>query len=406
MKEKRILDALNEVKDEYINEVKIEEKKKQKRYWVRWTALAASLALLLIFGTDIKNYIWPKQIDCGPGTEDDINSEELDVTIDIEKDAGFSVVTSSNEIMEMDEHKQLITKNPWDSEMANISFPIYKNLAYVSDAGAPAYLSEEVLLEVAKDVAQKLGTSINESRYDFIEEEGVEGYGKPYMITAYTELGEIIILGNGSITIRFDESIILPEAYKLTNDKDIYEAEEAMNYLAKEYQELMGEGELIADCAVSYDLMGNRSIFYRAYAQSCIGNPLVEYCFSRVRFIGDENGNLSAIQYGDVRTAAVCISQEFIITEEEARIRLEEGNFYSILSATDAKGGAFSDENIAKVELTYLTGLTCQYFQPYYCFYVEIESDTANTINYCTFYVPALTDSVLENFVETNPIGN
>ena len=96
-----------------------------------------------------------------------------------------------------------------------------------------------------------------------------------------------------------------------------------------------------------------------------------------------------------------------IISEDEARQRLEEGNYVSIMvTEDDALGGAFSDENIILVELTYLTGSNCQYYQPYYCFYVELKSEIKGLCNYGTFYVPALTDENLLQFPEENPIGN
>ena len=75
-------------------------------------------------------------------------------------------------------------------------------------------------------------------------------------------------------------------------------------------------------------------------------------------------------------------------------------------SEVDAIGGEFSEENIRLVELTYLTGLNCQYYQPYYCFYVEFEGYVDGISNYGLFFVPALTDVDLEQFPEVYPLGN
>lgn len=153
-------------------------------------------------------------------------------------------------------------------------------------------------------------------------------------------------------------------------------------------------------------LEGKRRLFYAAY-NVAMEEPesITEYCFHNASFYGDEDG-LSIIRYGDVRGAAEYMGDYQVISEEEARKRLEEGQYFSIYSEMDIIGGGFSDENIKLVELTYLTGSNCRYYQPYYCFYVEAESDIEGISNYSLFYVPALMDEDLEQFSEIYPLGN
>ena len=94
-----------------------------------------------------------------------------------------------------------------------------------------------------------------------------------------------------------------------------------------------------------------------------------------------------------------------VISEDEARKRLEASQYFSIYSEMDALGGDFSDENIELVELMYLVGSNCKYYQPYYCFYVECESFTAGISNYSLFFVPALMEEDLEKFPEEYPLA-
>ncbi len=418
-KEEKLLKAFSDVKEEYIDEVSFEENeqpqianKTKKTYWVRWVGLAASIALLVFGGMHFMRVFGPfDRFDLGTEVAEEENANkgnenEENIVVDIERDKGFSVVTSSSEDITVNKGTELISKNPWNKDATSLSYPLYKNMAYVSAAGIPAYFSEVELLTMAEDAAEKLGATLTDWEYSYVEENGVEKLGDPYLIRADSDIATIEVWGNGDIKIFFYESVPLPNEYLLTDDKDIIDAEAATNYLIEEYKDLLDAETLVPDCYLSYDLQGNRTIHYRVYGQSLSGNPLADYCFSRMSFVGDENGNLSMILYSDARRAASYVGEGLVVTEEVARNRLYEGMYYGIQSEEFTIGGRFSDENIAKVELIYMTGSVCEYFLPYYCFYVETEGGSETTTCYSAFYVPALTDEYLDNFPEVNPIGN
>lgn len=392
MKEKRILEALSEVRDEFVEEVdfvnvdsKIGDRKNAavstKRYrkirWVKWLGVAAALVVIVSVGSE---YFVPK------------NSSK-----------NYFSASVTNGMVSLEKEEPLLTKNPYLSGMPKVKYPVYKNLAYVSSAGASAYFSKEELFAMAKEVADKLDTNIIEYSYIDVPYEGVDIETKSDVveINVKTDLAEIQIMGNGKISIFFHESIPLPEGYHFSDDNTYVEAMELIQYLEEEYNDLLGFENVADDCRIEYDLTGKRSLFYSAY-NVAVEEPasITEYCFQNVSFYGDENG-LSLIRYGDVRVAAEYLGDYDIISEEEARQRLEEGKYISVmLTEQDVIGGEFSDENIMLVELTYRTGSTCQYYQPYYCFYVEIESNVEGIKNYGTFYVPALTGEDLEKFSE------
>lgn len=396
MKEKRLLEALSEVNDKFVEEIDFEnvddriDKQKdsvsskqrfRKKNWMKWIGVVAAFALafvVFIGETDL----FPKET-----SKNYFSASTINGTASLEKDEPF------------------LTKNPWMKGLPETQYPVYKNLAFVSVAGEPGYFSREELLEMAKQVADGLDTEVIE--WSYIELTEKNAYSDVCEISAKTDIAEIRVMGNGKISIFFYEEIELPEEYQFSDENTYMEAVQLVRYLTEKYAALLGFENAADDCSMYYDLTGYRNLSYSAYnVASEESDSIIEYCFQRASFYGDENG-LSIIRYGDVRVAVECLGDYEIISAEEARARLEEGNYISVLlTEAEAIGGTFTDDNIIHVELTYLTGSTCQYYQPYYCFYVETESLVEGISSYGTFYVPALTDEDLERFPEENPIGN
>lgn len=390
MKEKRLLEALSEVSDIFVEELDIvsdeqkntvASKRYSKKQWFRWIATAVVLVLVFAIGGQ---YL----------LQGEINENQFSASI-------------RNGAATLEEGEVLFTKNPWMQGTSKTKYPVYRNLSYVEGAGgAPHYFTQEELLVMAEDVAEKLDTEIIGYECAQHSYNGVETRSDVYQITAQTEVAEIRLYGNGKISIFFHEEVALSKQYKFSDDNTYSEAAQLIRYLTEKYKALLGFEHAEDECSISYDLTGQRNIFYSAYnVKSDNSDVLTEYCFQNVIFYGNENG-LSMMHYGDVRVAAEYLGDYAIISEEEARTRLEAGQYFSIYSELDTIGGGFSDENIRLVELTYLTGSNCQYYQPYYCFYVESESYVEGISNYSLFFVPALTDEDFEQFPEIYPLGN
>lgn len=396
MKEMRILEALSEVRDEFVEDMgsNIDEqinsavliKRHRKTSWIKWVGVAAVLTLMASFWGDL----FAPKITC----------------------ENYFSASITNGMVSLEKEEPLLTKNPYLMGMPVMEYPVYKNLSYVKGAGgAPHYFTEDELLFMAEEVAEMLGTEVIESSYGSIPyssfDSEIETRSDVYQVVAQSELAEIRVMGNGEIFIFFNRSIPLPKGYHFSDDNTYVEATQLIRYLSEVYKDLLGFENAADDCRIEYDLTGNRSLFYSAYNVAPEEpESITEYCFRNVSFYGNEEG-LSSIRYGDVRGAATDLGEYEIISEEKARQRLEEGDYISVmLTEEEALGGDFSDENIMLVELTYLTGSTCQYYQPYYCFYVELESEIEGICNYGTFYVPALTDENRLQFPEENPLGN
>lgn len=392
MKEKRLLEALSEVDDRFVEEIEMDceafvntkyVKTKRVRYsqkWQKWIAIAAVLVLVFVVGG--------QSLRQGQTSENQFSASVRDGMVTLEDGA------------------ILFTKNPWKSNQGVTKYPVYKNLAYLEGAGgASCYFTQEELTEIAEEVAGKLGTEIVTYQMEEHSIVDVETRSDVFQITAQTGLADIRVSGNGQISVFFHEAVALSEGYKFFDDNTYSEAVKLTQYLTERYKDLLGFEQVEEECAISYDLAGNRNIYYGAYNVKSEEDALTEYCFKSVSFYGDENG-LTMMHYGDVRAASEYMGDYSVISEAEARARLEEGQYFSIYSEAESIGGSFSDENIRLVELTYLTGSNCQYYQPYYCFYVESESYVEGISSYGLYFVPALTDDDLEQFEEEYPLGN
>lgn len=105
MKEMRILEALSEVRDEFVEDMdcNIDEQTKshRKTSWIKWIGVAAALALIVSFGADL---LAPK--------------------ITCEKYFSASV---TNGIVSLEKEAPLLTKNPYLMGMQVMEYPVYKN---------------------------------------------------------------------------------------------------------------------------------------------------------------------------------------------------------------------------------------------------------------------------------------
>lgn len=389
MKEKRLLKALSEVNDTFVEELDIVSenehtlvRKNRKKQWQRWIATAAVLVLLVIIG---ELYLQPVER---------INENSFSASI-------------RNGVASLGEEDGLFTKNPWLKGVSETEYPVYKNLSYAEGCGgASYYFTKDELLVMAEEVAEQLGTRVTEYAYVSNSYEEMEVRSDVSQINAQTELAEIRICGNGEISIFFYEPAALSEENRFSDDNTYLEAVQLTQYLTEKYKDLLGFENAADESSIHYDLTGRRNIFYSAYnVKNDTPDSVTEYCFQNVSFYGNENG-LTTMHYGDVRVAAEYLGDYSIISKAEARTRLEKGNYFSFYSESDTIGGGFSDENICLVELIYLTNSNCRYYQPYYCFYVESESPVDGIISYSLFWVPALQDADLEKFQEVYPLGN
>lgn len=356
MRKERISEALDQVKTEYIREA-MEYQPRKKSRWPLWAA-AACVALVCLGG-----FLH------GHGTGEDLPAEETLPLLEVQfMDGGMGF----EGLMFYDINESSQT-NPWAAEIQPETLPVYENLAYTDGAGAPACLTDRELMALAKETAKKMGASIRSKEY----EPALEG-NLSYSLTAETTQGTIRVYGNGSVTVEFAQPWELEEARRL----------------AEEYS--------VEDAWTDYTYSGEPQHHTEAWkpADSLV-DAILNYSFARATYGQNEEGKVWLMGWGDQRQTAKKLGDYPVITLEEARELLLQGEY---LTSVPEEYGGVSGERIAKEELIYRTGNINRQFQPYYRFYIELAEKTSEKADglktYGVYYVPA----VSEVFYQDSPI--
>lgn len=392
-KEERLVQAMNDIEERYINEADFSQKQATKVHWIKWAGLAASIAIVAFVSINLpKDVVNPPTETEIDGTEMESGEGELDRDWVEGPNGDMLLVISTDIVMEgmgggavtLEYIRQADKNLPWKEDMKISVLPVYENLAYSSPAGAPVYLTKDALLEKAESVAEDLNVKILSTAYTWTSEANIGPYVNG--ITAKIEYGKIDVEGNGRVYVTFTDGLKLPEEYSLSNLASEKEANEAVAYLLEYFSGLLKADNLIPDAYVDCDLVGNRWVKYRAVGSGEEINNIVEYYFNQVNFYFDEEKGLTGLRYGDERETAKYLGEYPIITVEGAKELLKQGKFISNYGISAVEGDVITDDKIYDVMLEYRVLNTCEYFQPYYRFYVKLEGG----FGYGAFYVPAI----------------
>lgn len=425
MKEERILKALSEVDETYIEEAADFMQPPVTHHYLGWGAAVACAAIavyacLRFLTGGVNRPTEPNTPGNGIQTTDP--SANFPTTADSQnvpdspEAEGLPLLTSRFEDGSMGfegmmyyDISEAENANPWTAEHAPDSLPVYRNLAYTDGSGLPVYLSDEAMLELADQTAAALKTSIESTEYDRVNDiiaypiaglTGTETYG----LTAMTALGEITVYGNGEIRISFSEPISLPEEYSFTpfHTTDD-EAVNVLRYLTERFSGLCAFDQITIDTGGDYTFDGDRIRFYQAYDGSgSLTQQLLNYHFDSVSFSPDDDGNLFVIWLGNRLNGAQKIGDYPLISAETARGFLLNREYLTTVPSEYLLNGSISEAQIAKTELVYRTGNTSELFMPYYRFYVELTNFSAGMADglkcYGIYYVPAVSGEYLSDF--------
>ncbi|MBQ3498517.1 MAG: hypothetical protein IJA87_05245 [Clostridia bacterium] len=378
MKSERLLYALEDINDEYIEQAAPKHKKKANKIWIKVCAVAACVAVTVAAG--------------------------LGLFFDKEKHppVELPVLTLGNIFeggMSMEAHwaysaDELISSNPWTEEKTPESLPVYKNSVYTED-GNPDYNAKQ-MKNILLEYAAKLG--INMAAKDIKETVYDSFYGY------YIESGNIRIELNiwMMLNVEISGEDVLPSGYTLDRYASFDELKKTAEYLKKEYADFLGMSKPVADISLGdYDVYGRRNFSLSFYdGAGDAENQIENYNFGKVHFRTDENGSL--------HISRSCSKDEIIgvypiITADEALNLLQSGNY--VTSVGKEFGGK---EKIKKVELIYHNSNLSEISVPYYRFYVEIENEgniaeeLPGIKTYGTYYVPA----VKSEYISDMPLWN
>lgn len=291
--------------------------------------------------------------------------------------------------------------NPWDKNMELTSLPVFKNLKYLLSGVATDGLSEEQMEQKLYDTAEKLNVEVNE-----VSSQSYEQNELPYTLNGYGEKIRIEVYGNGQVSVDVLPPWKAKESYnegegilKLPEDlsgdvTDEDKARKIMNFLAKEYEELLNFSDPQKITYAETDLNGTKQWHFIIYDKGRdYEEDLLNYNFQKAEFYV-ENGWVTFIRIDDYLSVMEEIGDYPLISEKEAEEKLMKGEYESGI------GGKypFDEDDVESVELLYVNGLG-EYVIPYYVFHVRYDYDGAEEEAefYHDCYVPAIEDKYIES---------
>ena len=379
MKSEVILEAIGKANDKYIEEAAPREKKFKTYKWIQWCAAAACLILAVYAGFRFL----PKETVESGGTVSQSDGESLPMlTIPSNQTDGEGF----EGLMAFDS-SELGDGNPWTVDTQLDTMPVYKNTAYDSTGTAASGIGKERMLELAEQAADALNMKISDVEYDT---------NGSVRLVAETDTAKIEVLGWGTVTVSFQESIKLPEEYGFTyvNPSD-EEAGNATDYLIKKFNAFLSFKKPQKALFADYTFDGNRNRSYYVYdASGDIMEQILNYNFNKGEFAPDDNGNLMLIRKDNILFSAEKIGDYPMITSEEALKLMLNGNY--ITTVPEKMPGK---EYVAKTELVYKTSSANETYLPYYRFLVELpDMRQENGLKtYGAYYVPAVQRKYLTN---------
>lgn len=414
-----LLFAMTEIDDCYLAEAEPVQAKMEKptqvsikdmlsRIWNKKTIVAIVCIALLVVGV----LVWPKNL--GEQLPSNIDSEMLEGPVEnTDLDILQFVKILNGEHLSETTFEYRKSSFPWNREWEISALPIFKNLAYVNIQGYigqySVFFSEDALVSMTEEIASKLNWQVLDSTTQKVTL-SEDAQNIVIGIDATTDKGSIHIDGNGRVDISFTEGIQLPAEYRMSDSASIEEANKTVNYLLEQYVALFSTDKLSPNCYDVYDTDGNRSMKYQAVERTYGAGGIVEYYFNQVGFEYSEERGLTGISYGDVRVATELLGYYPIISVDEAKDMLVNGEAICLDNAFSAYEAKLSDLNSASyVELMYYVPNEEEYehsftdrslYVPYYCFYVKL----GDTNEYCRYYVPAVEGATLGTIPSELPV--
>ena len=376
LQEEELLYAMTEIEDSYLEEVAtVKETGNREKKWYSISAVAGVLVLLLVISI-LPQTLGKQEIN---GTESESESEQTEIGAQSQFDPKKYIDVVYGDVMSREDFYMQEENLPWNHNMTIAALPIYKNLSSSLSSGEFIYLDKDALRTMAEDIASKLKMKIVETSFQGITDEiGTTICG----IVVTTDAGSIEIDGRGEVYVRFKESESLPPGYEASNTTSKEDADRTVEHLISYYKNAFLWENLKADSYAVYDLNENRQVIYRAVGTRGPYDDVAEYYLHQAYFYFDDQQKLTGFRYVDYRMATELLSYYPLISLEEAKSCLKNGEYISNQYGMFLE---YDEGAIERVELMYRMSDRAEYYQPYYCFYIYLEEFG----QYNTFYVPA-----------------
>lgn len=399
MKNKEILlDVIGDTSPELIPDV---SPRKKKRRAIKWTAIgagicaAAVIACIAIFPGEEKS---PVNVSPYSGLPQ-VNESKKAGSDKINPEASFGAMGYEG-LMAYD-ISELDTPNPWSADSGITELPVFKNLAYAGKEGGMSqlYLTEEQMIGIAENTALSLNTEISQTKTvylrDFMMDVPERFYDGVYSVEAEcSDKTKITVHGGGKMRIDFDSRRV-PDGFSFTYGKtSSAEAVKTLKYLAEAYSSVLAFDEPVCYSYADRTYSGGESRSYYVYDTSGdTVQDILNYNLSCAQFCPDDNGNLMCIWLDNPYCSSEYLGDYPIISVEDAQELLLADSYISTVPDEYINGGSIAEDDIAKSELVY-RNYNAEYYQPYYKFYVELDTsgfEMADGLkDYGVFYVPAV----------------
>lgn len=399
-----LLEEIGETKEELIPELSRTKKRKPLRWALTCGACAAAVlvgVMLLPSGNTSIYGALPHtaEREIAAGTQP-LRSEIVPGSMGFEGMMAYDI-------------SELDNANPWNAEMEIDALPVYRNLCCIPEypsLSGMAYLPQERMEEILQNTADAMNVPITSTKLTLIKDMVGGDYPQELMegvwsIEAVCSGGiSISVYGDGEICLRFRNKK-LPSGYSFTyDDTTAEEADEVLTYLTEEYAAFLQMEDPVCWSYADRSYAGRENRSYYAYDRT--GDPvqdILHYNLASVQFAPDDFGSLMLIRRNNAFCAAEYLGDYPIITAETAQQALLSGSYYTTVPEEYLKGGVIAEEDIARTELIYRNRSNEEFFQPYYRFYVEL--DTSHFVDvpeglkdFGLFYVPAVSPEYLSDF--------
>lgn len=377
----KIKNALNHIKpnDEQKNRMlnNILEHQKHKRIRLtKYITIAASI-IVVISSIFIKAYM--DKIEFPPNIIEENSPPAIDKNLSkIEfrlspGGMGYAGIMAFNRY-------ELINKNPWSENMDIDRLPVFKNDLPTDFSQLENYIPRDKKDKLAQNIANAL--RIGKIKYE--EKTNLYTDGNNISININPDL---------SASIFWDESIKLPYAdIKNEYQRKLYYLE----HYYKLYENLFNfekpEFEVIYDYIYSGDKNYNHYVFDKNGSNQ---DKILNYSFNKARF-GIEDGMFvlhlpSVYEYEK-------IGDYPIISKDEAISNILDGKYLTTVPYDED----IDMEDIAKIELEYYISPYCEYLQPVYTAYIELENDRQENglITYGIYYTPAIEEEYVDIIID------
>ena len=384
MKAEQFSDALGGISPEYIDEAMEYRAVRVRQRGRTFKALAAvaCLALAVYAGARLLYEDAPALPTAGPELPAlDINGDDF---------AGMGSF-----VMYMGEGFEYLTGNPWREDMGLDTLPVYKNALEHASAElnrVPLNADYASMRALMDEAVAALGVDPDSLEYyENYERTFTDADGGDAVVSSYVAENDevyILVTKDLSLRVKFKTPVELP--VDLADGAAAEDYAEAGEFAAEKYADLLGfEAPRVSVSGGDRDYDGSVNYSVSIYdAGAGDEETVINYNFRRAE-LSVADGSLTAItlhcpdlseKVGDYPIISVAEAQELLVNGGELPDTLETLN----------------SEDIAGVELVYLTSEYDEYFIPYYRFYM-LERNEARTESvpdgltaYTWYYVPAI----------------